>query len=299
MATAEPKIPQKGLSEPSYAVHRPTSEAGPSSPRPVPSPQTQEHEHDDRPNTPPPYSGPTTSSMSIPQAPAPQLNYPGLPRLEYRLYSPESFTLSADCTTLTSYNPRLSTYPAALVSLIQQLATVPPKPQIRIVGKSGDTIDFDIKLNMMNLFVPDQEKGRMNYVKVIGAGELGFRGDTKETTAPTVTGGLEEWARRFCEDGSSIKQFVFPLSNLSDLYAGFPQLTQKQLRTRTRSNKLGHLLPRRPSPLPPKQHVLPRPRHNHLPSHPFPRHNPQSGQSKPLHLFRHQSLYWDTQIPNY
>lgn len=60
----------------------------------------------------------------------------------------------------------------------------------------------------MNLIVPDDVKRRMNYVRVIGPGESGFRGDIKETTAPSITGGLEAWAKRFCEDGSSIKQLV-------------------------------------------------------------------------------------------
>lgn len=78
---------------------------------------------------------------------------------------------------------------------------------IHIVGKGSDgSIHFDVKLNIMNLIVPDMEKRRMNYMKIIGAGEPGFRGDFKETTVPTVTGGLEEWARRFCQDQSSIKQ---------------------------------------------------------------------------------------------
>ena len=73
------------------------------------------------------------------------------------------------------------------------------------------TIDFDIKLNLMNLIVPDEDrKGRMNYVKVIGPGEMGFRGEGRETTVPAVTGGLEEWARRYCEDSSAIKQFDSP-----------------------------------------------------------------------------------------
>ena len=62
---------------------------------------------------------------------------------------------------------------------------------------------------MMNLIVPEEErKGRMNYVKVIGNGELGFRGEGKESTVPTRIGGLEEWARVYCEDQSSIKQYV-------------------------------------------------------------------------------------------
>lgn len=92
---------------------------------------------------------------------------------------------------------------------------MPPKPHVRILGKSADgSIDFDVKLNMMNLIIPDDLKRRMNYVKVIGAGEVGFRGESKESTVPTVIGGLEEWARRFCEDGSSIKQYASSIINI-------------------------------------------------------------------------------------
>jgi hypothetical protein len=195
--------PAKGYSEPSYAVHRP-SDAGPSSQQPP------EVEDSDRPNTPPPYSGPTSPSMSQPQPVQTQLHYPGLPRLEYRLYTPATFTLSSDATTITSYEPRYSTYPTALVSLIQSLATVPPKPQIRIVGKSSShgEVDFDVKINLMTLIATDDVKRRMNYVKLIGPGDVGFRGETSQTTSPSVTGGLEEWAQLFCADTASIKQLV-------------------------------------------------------------------------------------------
>jgi hypothetical protein len=144
--------------------------------------------------------------MSLPTAPQPQPSYPGLPHLNYAIYSPQGFTLSTDQTTITSYELRLSTYPTALTSLIQKLASVPPKPQVRIQGKSHGDVDFDVRVNMMNLIVPEEErKGRMNYVKVIGNGEMGFRGESRESTLPTRTGGLEEWARVYCEDPSSIK----------------------------------------------------------------------------------------------
>ncbi|KIN07840.1 hypothetical protein OIDMADRAFT_22692 [Oidiodendron maius Zn] len=193
----------KDYAEHSYAVNR-SADVGSSSQQP------QEIEDNDRPNTPPPYSGPTSPSMSQPQPVQSQLQYPGLPRLEYRLYTPATFTLSSDATTITSYEPRYSTYPTALVSLIQSLATVPPKPHIRIVGKSAgyEVIDFDVKINLMNLIVTDDVKRRMNYVKLIGTGDVGFRGETSQTTAPSVTGGLEEWARLFCADSASIKHFA-------------------------------------------------------------------------------------------
>lgn len=78
------------------------------------------------------------------------------------------------------------------------------------MGKSAgyEVIDFDVKINLMNLIVTDDVKRRMNYVKLIGTGDVGFRGETSQTTAPSVTGGLEEWARLFCADSASIKQLV-------------------------------------------------------------------------------------------
>lgn len=145
-------------------------------------------------------------------APQPQPTYPGLPRLNYSLYTPPTFTLSEDQKTLTSHSPELSIYPTKLISLIQSLATVPPKPQIRIIGKSASgEIDFDVRLNLMNLIVPEERKGgsgMMNYVKVIGKGEMGFRGEGKEAQVPDL-GSLEEWAGRYCKDQNSIKRFVY------------------------------------------------------------------------------------------
>ncbi|KAH8686016.1 hypothetical protein BGZ60DRAFT_365784 [Tricladium varicosporioides] len=207
-------IPRKSVAEPSYAVHRPSNtdpnpedEAGPSNSHP--SRSHSDLYHDDRSTTPPPYSGPTTPSMTIPDpAPPAEIAVPGIPKLDYRLYSPQSFTLTQDQVLITSNDPRISNHPDNLVALIQQLATVPPKPQIRIIGKTSDSnIDFDVKLNVMNLIVPDEKKLRMNYVTTIGAGELGFRGETKETRTPTIQG-LEEWAKLYCEDKSSIKHFT-------------------------------------------------------------------------------------------
>jgi hypothetical protein len=146
--------------------------------------------------------------MSTPRLQQQNITYPGLPHLPYALYSPQTFTLSTDKTEIKSYDHRLSTYPSALIPLIQSLATIPPKPHIRIVGKGSDgMIHFDIKLNAMNLIVPETDKRKMNYVRLIGPGEEGFRGDTRETLGPD-RGSLEGWARAYCEDSSGIKQYV-------------------------------------------------------------------------------------------
>jgi hypothetical protein len=150
--------------------------------------------------------------MTAPPAPQPQPNFPGLPRLDYSLYSPPTFTLSDDRTTLTSYSPPLSTYPATLLQTIQSLCTIPPKPTIRITGRPQGTaeLDFDVKVNIMNLIVPDAGagkggRGRMNYVKLIGPGETGYRGDFKKSSFPEK-GSLEEWCRCYCEHSASVKQ---------------------------------------------------------------------------------------------
>jgi hypothetical protein len=200
MAGVEDSIPRKGISEPSYAVHRPTiSEPGPSN--------HNEDEHiqaDHRSHTPPPYSGPA-SPKPITQTPQNQITYPGLPKLDYQLYLPPSFKLSSDQKTITSYDLALNTQRTALLTLIQKLAYMPPKPQIRITGGSFNDLDFDIKLNMMNLIIPEGEKKRMNYIQTIPDGEVGWRGRTKKMAGPNLEG-LEQWVRNYCEDDASIKQ---------------------------------------------------------------------------------------------
>ncbi|KAM7202067.1 hypothetical protein V8F33_003074 [Rhypophila sp. PSN 637] len=162
--------------------------------------------------TPPPYSGPSTSSIQ--QVPPPQpkgpQKYPGLPKLDYRLYSPPLFESSADHTTIKSTAPYLSTNVTAMVSLIRAQSTIPPKPQVHVTGKRGShKIDFAIKLNLMPLLVPEDPKQRIDYIRCVADGEVAFRGGTKSSTEPSVgDAGLEEWVRRFVHDSHSIKSFT-------------------------------------------------------------------------------------------
>ncbi|KAB5540436.1 hypothetical protein GE09DRAFT_256190 [Coniochaeta sp. 2T2.1] len=163
--------------------------------------------------TPPPYSGPSSStSAAAPRQPlskGPQ-KYPGLPLLDYRLYSPPLFELSPDCTTIKSTAPYLSANATALVSLVRAQSTVPPKPQVHITGKRGSNkVDFAVKLNLMSLLVPEDPRKRMDYIRCVGSGELAMRGGPKPSLEPDVAdGGLEEWARRFVEDQASVKTFT-------------------------------------------------------------------------------------------
>jgi hypothetical protein len=189
-------MPSKGVPEPSQAVYRQTDAES--------SQRRQDGDDHQQMSTPPPYSGP--SSPSVTRAPT-ITAYPGLPLLNYALYSPPNFKLSSDETTITTYKPEPNIYPAVLGQLIQSQATIPPKAQIHIKGTSVGKVDFHIKINIMSLLVGDSSpKERWNYIKVIDNGELGWRGDTKMTSEPSVSGGLDEWVRRYCADTSSIKQ---------------------------------------------------------------------------------------------
>lgn len=157
--------------------------------------------------TPPPYSSP--SAPSVVNSSAPRL-FPGLLNLNFALYSPASFKLSADETTITSRKPELSTYPAALNSLMQSQATIPPKAQISVKGsRPSGNVDFDLKLNMMSLLVGHSDHTeRWSYLKVVEDGEVAYRGDWKESKEPRLPGGIDAWVRRYCEDKAAIKQSV-------------------------------------------------------------------------------------------
>lgn len=169
------------------------------------------HPNAARPQTPPPYSGPSSphDARAPRQAPKGPQKYPGLPQLDYRLYSPPLFELSADCTTIKSSAPYLSANATALVSLVRAQSTVPPKPQVHITGKRGSKVDFAVKLNLMPLLVPDDPRRRMDYIRCVGSGEVAMRGGPKPGLEPDVgDGGLEEWARRFVDDQAAVKTFT-------------------------------------------------------------------------------------------
>lgn len=148
------------------------------------------------------------------QPPHQPQEYPGLPRLDYRLYSPPLFELSSDCTTIKSTAPYLSSTVEALTALVRAQATVPPKPQVHITGKRGSKIDFAVKLNLLPLLVPEGgaagEGKPKSYIRCIGSGEAGLRGGSKPELLPDLGdhAGLEVWARRFINDPNHVKAFV-------------------------------------------------------------------------------------------
>lgn len=164
------------------------------------------------PQTPPPYSGPaSTSSHLLTPTQQPTLcSQFGLPLLNYHLYSPPLFELSADCTSIKSTAPYLSSTAAALISLLRAQCTVPPKQQVHITGKRGGPHhrpDFALKLNLMHVLVPDDPTKRMDYLRCVGPDEPALRGGVRPSLEPALEG-LEAWARRFVDDTAQVKAFV-------------------------------------------------------------------------------------------
>ncbi|KAK3390512.1 hypothetical protein B0H63DRAFT_557474 [Podospora didyma] len=184
--------------------------------QPSPSPPVS-HNNTTSPNnlrapTPPPYSGPSTGGSTQPSAsqePKGPKKFPGLPLLDYQLYNPPLSNLSADHTTLKTSATYISANASALSSFIRSQSTIPPKPQIHITGKQHGFVDFAIKVNLMNLLVPENPRKRMDYIRCVATGEVALRGGTQPSAEPEVSdGGLDEWARRFVEDSASVKTFL-------------------------------------------------------------------------------------------
>ncbi|CAK7212456.1 hypothetical protein SBRCBS47491_001470 [Sporothrix bragantina] len=142
--------------------------------------------------------------------------YPGLPYIDYRLYSPPLFELSLDKEAIKSSAPYLSATASALANLIRTQATIPPKPLIHIQGNRGSKVDFSVKANLMPLLLSEDPRRRMNYVRCVGRGELAMRGGNskKPSAFPEVESNdagsaIDAWCRRFVEDQASVKSFVF------------------------------------------------------------------------------------------
>ncbi|KAL8409217.1 hypothetical protein RB594_007604 [Gaeumannomyces avenae] len=181
--------------------------------------------------TPPPYSGPSSPSPQDGEADSEQQQrmlqqqleqqdggaerrrqpqrYPGLPRLDYSLYSPATFELQPGAGAIKSTATYLSANEQALVSLVRSQATVPPKPVIEIRGSRGRRVDFHVRCNLMSLLVPEDPAGRLDYLRCVSPDEPALRGGAKPKTAPHPGGGtLEAWARAYVRDQSHSKCFV-------------------------------------------------------------------------------------------
>ncbi|KAF4490133.1 hypothetical protein CGGC5_v003756 [Colletotrichum fructicola Nara gc5] len=100
-------------------------------------------------------------------------------------------------------------------------ASIPPKPLIHMKGTRGRKVDFDIKLNLMGLLVPDDTSKRMQYIRCVSEGEMAYRGGVKPDVIPEVgERELEEWCRRFVEDPAQVKSFALDrvVANLDTMW---------------------------------------------------------------------------------
>ncbi|KAI1326233.1 hypothetical protein F5Y16DRAFT_236079 [Xylariaceae sp. FL0255] len=165
---------------------------------------------------PPPYSGPSSTHVRPPQPRETRRTgpryYPGLPVLDYSKYSPPMFKLSADTTTISSKAAFLSENAKELAGVIRTLASVPPKPQVLIKGTRGRRVDFQLRLNMMNLLVPENPRQRLDYLRCVSRGEMALRGSSEPSLQPELPAGaadaLEAWCAKYVADTSSVKMFT-------------------------------------------------------------------------------------------
>lgn len=202
-------------------VRRSGGPASPSSNANHRFPDRPDHDREASAEEPPPYSGPAGASWdsqgpSVAASRGPQ-DYPGLPVLDYRLYSPPMFELSGDGTTITGKASYLSENAKALSALVRSLASVPPKPQIHMIGTRGRKVDFALKMNLMSLLVPKDPARRAAYLRLVKPDEQAYRGGYQPSLKPDVPdGSLEGWCQRFIDDQSSIKVFTLErvVSNL-------------------------------------------------------------------------------------
>lgn len=134
--------------------------------------------------------------------------------IDFSKYSIPEASLSKDGSTVSTYHPSFTSNPSTLVRFVQEQARLPPLPYIHIQGAKRDLQpqrDFDIKINMLSLFLAAQgtdQSNQWNYVKLVGDEESAYRGKHNPSTLPTVKGGLDEWAKRFCKETSTLKSCV-------------------------------------------------------------------------------------------
>lgn len=147
-------------------------------------------------------------------------------------------------TGVVTLAPGLTQNPSELHQLITEQACLPPRPYIRIEGRSTETrrqgqetkrqpvVDFDFKLDLTRSLLPAGDPGEWREFHVVrdGDGERAFRGgrwpshsrtDAKpkgrmdleqadeavlDATAGTPT--LMGWCERFCHDPAPVKSYV-------------------------------------------------------------------------------------------
>ncbi|KAL9095087.1 MAG: hypothetical protein Q9165_002690 [Trypethelium subeluteriae] len=162
------------------------------------------------------YSGPSTLPISSTRS-APSLQQSliaGLPDLPWSKYQIPDSTISSDATTITTTHPAYSSDPNALETFLRSQASLPPKPRIRILGRSDDGLskDFDISLNMMQYIIQrGGQSQQWSYVQVDNESTSGGK-QKRSRSAGNVNNtqgdGLRDLVERFCDDKAMVKTFT-------------------------------------------------------------------------------------------
>jgi hypothetical protein len=144
-------------------------------------------------------------------------------QFDLRQYQIPHFTISEDQTTVTTTSPLYTSNPGALIELLQHQAALPPKPLVRIKGTHSEygasygpiRTDFDLTMNLMPLIVR-AGTDKWNYLRILSPGENCFRvGGMLASEKEDM--GLDEWARRFCDDQAASKRYGFWDSSIPPL----------------------------------------------------------------------------------
>lgn len=173
-------------------------------------------ENEEHPSDSPPLYSPSPAdelqiSLHTSTSKRPIPGYSHIPLAQYHI---PSANVSFDKISQTTYDPALSTSPAALEAFIAEQMKLPPRPTVRIIGRiQGPVPIFNVSCDLFRHVSPNAEKhGVWAYSKVSGMEEVAsaapLRPDEKSALfsgAPDVTG-AGFWLRRFCADASPVKK---------------------------------------------------------------------------------------------
>jgi hypothetical protein len=151
---------------------------------------------------PPNYSA-NTSFVSSMSNLLPIADFPCIDFSSYRL--PQG-TISDDKTTCITTEPELTHDAAALLKLLQEQATLAPKPVVRITGTHVDWVyswgntrtDFDVTLDIMPLILQTATVP-LSYISV-----------QPVSNSSSDISSLRSWVQRFCNDTAESKRYVQP-----------------------------------------------------------------------------------------
>lgn len=159
---------------------------------------------DDLDDLPPAYTLPSPSPSRPERTVALGRTVPGLPNVAFASYVPTGAHVSRDTVTISITDSALTKSPQAMAKFITEQIALPPMPEMRIVGTHKewrqDKLDFDIRINMMRYFVPQNGSAGLSYSTLISGG------GKKRTTPEGSAAAIQQWAQAFCDESAIEKR---------------------------------------------------------------------------------------------